>query len=56
MRYYAAAAMKQNEGQVEEKTESIVEKKLLDSDIDSLSPRQALDLLYELKKSIGDDI
>ena len=56
MRYYAAAAMKQNEGKAVDKTESIVEKKLLDSDIDSLSPRQALDLLYELKKSIGDDI
>ena len=53
MRYYAAAAM--NSDTPEQPKPSPVESKLKVADVDSLSPRQALDLLYELKNLLGDD-
>jgi DNA mismatch repair protein MutS len=39
---------------VEEKLDSLRER-LIDLDIDALSPREALDLLYELKREAGND-
>lgn len=45
---FAAAA----EAVVAETSEEVLAKKLREADLDALSPRDALDLLYELKKSL----